>query len=136
MSGSLGRPDDGARIAALERKVAMLERRTAPASGGDFEITFSYAGALVSDTESAPKPIRRASTLTVFAVSFKTAGSTATVLEIKSAGTILDTVTIPAGVTAYRVDIMRRFIPEQPVSLRIVTAGTGATDMTANARFD
>jgi hypothetical protein len=129
-------PDDKRRIADLERRVGILERalRSTGAVPVD-ELVFSYAGALASATESPPKIIRVSGVLTVLAVAFKTAGSTDTIIEVKRNGTVKNTVTAPASTTQVVVQVAIAFTAGDVVSLNVATAGTGAADMTATARF-
>jgi hypothetical protein len=131
-------PDDRRRIADLERRVGVLERALR-ASGAVFvdELVFSYDGPLVDGTESAPKIIRTSGVLGVLAVAFKpgSAGSTDTVLDILRNGTVAVTVTIPASATQFIVPVAVAFSGGDTIALVVVTAGTGAADMTAAARF-
>jgi len=138
MTGSLARPDDGAYIADLRRRVGILERRVAPtsAAGGiNGDIIFSYAGELVSDTESPPVKVRYDGFLATLAVALGTAGSSSTTLTVKKNGTVITTVVIASGVADYVVPVGVRVYGEDRISLSTVTAGTGAAEMTATARF-
>jgi hypothetical protein len=131
-------PDDRRRIADLERRVGILERalRSTGAPIID-ELVFSYDGPLVSGTESAPKIIRVSGVLGVLAVAFKptTAGSTDTVLNVLRNGSVAVTVTIPASTTQFVVPVAVAYSAGDTVALEVATAGTGAADMTATARF-
>lgn len=136
MSGTLSRPDWAAAIKDLARRVGMLERRTTPTHDLDrsFEITFSFAGAITA-TESPPKRIWKTGWLTVLAVTMTDAGSTDTVIDIEQAGTVVDTVTVPAGVEDYDAALAVRFAANDRLRLLVATAGTGAAEMTCDARF-
>lgn len=129
-------PDDRRRIADLERRVGILERALHSSGAPTVdELVFSYAGTLASGVESPPKLVAASGVLTVLAVAFATAGSTDTTIEVKSNGAVKNTVTAPASTTEVVVQVAVAFTAGDVVSLRIDTAGTGATDMTATARF-
>lgn len=130
-------PDDPRRITDLERRVGILERAIRNTTGAPAvdELVFSYAGGLSSGTESPPKIIRVSGILTVLAVAFKTAGSTDTILEIKHNGTVGNTITVPASNTEVVVQVAVAYSAGDTVALAVNTAGTGAADMTAAARF-
>lgn len=138
MSGSLGRPDWGATIADLARRVGILERRTTPATPAVAdEIIFSFAGSLAVST-SPPTRSRRGGTLGVLAVTFAsgTAGSTDTVLLVLRNGTTVATVTVPASTEVYNANVAVAYAADtDTLALAVDTAGTGAADMTAAARF-
>lgn len=137
MPDSVLPPDVRDQLAQLEARVSGLERRIN--SGGNDrtnEITFSYAGPLVGDTESPPIRSRYSHALISVNFLFGTAGTSDTVIEVKRAEVVLETVTIPAGQRRYSamvdVDIGK---DQEDITLRIVTAGSGAADMTAQCRF-
>lgn len=136
MSGSLTRPDWAAAIKDLGRRVGMLERRTTPAQNPDrsFEITFSFAGALTV-TASPPKRLWKPGTLTAIAVALTTAGSTATVIDVERWGTVVATVTVPAGAGSHDEALSVRFTANDRLRLLVTTAGTDAAEMTCDARF-
>jgi hypothetical protein len=131
-------PDDRRRIADLERRVGILERALR-ATGAVFvdELVFSYNGPLSSGTESAPKIIRTSGVLGVLAVAFKpgAAGSTDTVLEVLRNGTVAVTITVPASTTEFVAPVAVAFSGGDTIALVVATAGAGAADMTAAARF-
>jgi hypothetical protein len=129
-------PDDRKRIADLERRVAVLERalRTTGAPAVD-ELVFSYAGPLVSGVTSPPKTIRTSGVLGVLAVAMDPAGSTDTILDVLRNGTVANTVTVPASTTQYVARVAVAYSAGDTVALTVNTAGTGAADMTAAARF-
>ena len=131
-------PDDRRRIADLERRVGILERASR-ASGAVFvdELVFSYDGPLVDGTESAPKIIRVSGVLGVLAVAFKPgmAGSTDTVLDVLRNGTVVVSVTVPAGHTAFIAPVAVAYSANDTIAVAVNTAGIGAADMTATARF-
>jgi hypothetical protein len=130
-------PDLRRVLGDLARRVGILERRVNPTAITDSgrDLVFSYAGTLTSATESPPAIVRNSLVLSVLAVAFGTAGTTATTLEVKRDGVVMATVTVPSGSTGYNADVGVAYRPEQQVSLRVATAGTGAADMTATARF-
>jgi len=131
-------PDDKKRIAALERRVGILERALGSTGAGTVdELVFSYSGALVDGTESAPKILRVSGVLAVLAVAFKptTAGSTDTILDVLRNGTVANTVTVPASTTEFVVPVAVAYSAGDTIALVVNTAGTGAADMTAAARF-
>ena len=136
MSDSLLLPALRRLFADLERRVAILERRASgtAVSAADSQIIFSYAGALTA-SESPPVLIRHNAVLSVLAVALGTAGSTSTTLAVKRNGATVATVVVPASDAEYNGDVTVGFTPEEKLSLEIVTAGTGAADMTAVARF-
>ncbi len=131
-------PDFRAMIADLRRRVDILERRTRATATTDsaWELVFSYAGSLTV-SESPPALIPRSAILNVLAVAFKTgsAGSTSTVLAVKKNATTVATVTVPASTETYNADISVSFDADDRLSIAITTVGTGAADMTAEARF-
>ena len=138
MSGTISRPDWASAISDLTRRIGVLERRVPtgpPAVDSSQEIIFSYTGTVAAST-SPPVRVWRGGNLSVVAVTFATAGSTSTVLTVNKNGTAVGTVTVPASTTLYNGDVSARFIADVDVlTLTVTTAGTGAADMTATARF-
>lgn len=138
MSVSLLTPDWGRSLAGLVRRVSILERRVSTGSGGtvdtSYEITWSFAGTITA-TEAPPKRVWKGGSLTVLAVTMKTAGSTATVLTVARNGTVVATITVPSGTTTFNGEVSARFAPDDIMTLTVTTAGTGAANMTADARF-
>lgn len=137
MSSTLTRPDWAAAIKDLARRVGMLERRTTPATAVNVvtEISFSYSGTLAAST-SPPTRLRQSGTLTTVAITLGTAGSTATTLTVERNGSTIATLTVPSATTIYDADVGVRFDADTDIlALAITTAGTGAADMTAAARF-
>jgi hypothetical protein len=138
VSVSLLTPDLRRILGDLGRRIGILERRvTAAATSVDSssEIVFSYAGALAVAT-SPPARVWRGGNLTVLAVSLRTAGSTSTVIAVKRNGTTVGTVTVPSSTTSYNGEVSARFAADSDtLTLAVTTAGTGAADMTAAARF-
>lgn len=131
-------PDDHKRIATLEQRVAVLERALHSTGAAPVdELVFSYAGTLVSGTTSPPKIIRASGVLGVLAVAFgpATAGSTDTILDVVRNGTVANTVTVPASTTEYVAQVAVAYSAGDTIALAVATAGTGAADMTATARF-
>lgn len=140
MSEKLVLPDLRNTIAELTRRIGILERRISPtatsiAAGTNGEIIFSYAGTLTGSTESPPVKLRYAGFLASLAVALAIAGSTDTTLEVKQNGAVIATVTIPASVADYVIEVGVRVAAEDRISLEVTTAGSGAADMTAAARF-
>jgi hypothetical protein len=137
MSGTITRPDWAAAIADLARRLGNLERRTTPAVlvDGGHEIVFSYAGALTAAV-SPPARVWRGGNLTVLAVTLGTAGSTSTVIDVLRNGTVVGTVTVPSSTEIYNGEVSARFIADvDTLALEITSAGTGAAELTAAARF-
>jgi len=138
MSVSLLTPDLRRILGDLARRVGILERRvTAAAASVDSssEIVFSFAGALTAAT-SPPARVWRGGNLTVLAVTFATAGSTSTVIDVLRNGTTVGTVTVPSSTEIYNGEVSARFAADvDTIALAVNTAGTGAADMTAAARF-
>lgn len=136
MSTSNTPPDPGRAVAALNRRVDILERRLR-ALEGQFkpEITFSYSGAL---TESSSPVWTRRDTgrLMSIAAHLGTAGSTDTSIDVLVNEATIATVTIPATVNSVLVPcsvIVNKDIDRlQDV---IATVGTGAQDLTVQHRF-
>ena len=129
-------PDDRRRIADLERRLGILEWALRSTGAPTVEeLVFSYAGALASGTESPPKILRQSRVLTVLAVALKTAGSTDTVLEILRNGVVANTVTVPAGWLVAALPVAVAYSAGDTIALVVATAGTGAAEMTAAARF-
>jgi hypothetical protein len=140
MSVSLLTPDLRRILAELARRVGILERRISSAAatisaGTNGEIIFSYAGTLASSTESPPVKLRYAGFLASLAVALGTDGSTDTTLEVNRNGSVIATVVVPDTVSDYVVVVGVRVNAEDRLSLTVDTAGTGAADMTAAARF-
>ena len=124
-------------LAALDRRLGLLERRVRQTSTTDTpqEIIFSYAGPL-SATVSPPARVRRGGILSVLAVTMGTAGSTDTVIDILRNGTTVATVTVPSSTESYNAQVMARYTADgDTLALEITSVGTGAADMTAEARF-
>jgi hypothetical protein len=137
VSVSLPAPDLRRILGAIERRVTILERRVDPRAAivdGSFEITFSFAGALTV-LASPPKRIWKGGNLSFLAVALGTAGSTSTVLTVKRNGTVVATVTVPSSTTAHNGEVSARFVPDDVLVVSVTTAGTGAANMTCDARF-
>lgn len=130
-------PDQARQIADLDRRLANLERRIRSAGAAidnSFEIVFSYAAALTASA-SPPVRVRRAGNLAVLAFTFDTPGSTDTTVDVIRNGNVAATVVVPDSVETYNGLIGIRYDADDQLSLEITTAGTGASDMTAGARF-
>jgi hypothetical protein len=138
MSVSLLPPDLRRILGDLANRIGILERRVTTAAtsvDSSHYIGFSYAGVLAAST-SPPTRVWRGGNLTVLAVSLGTAGSTSTVIAVKRNGTTVGTVTVPSGAVIYNGEVSARFAADSDLlTLQITTAGTGAADMTAAARF-
>ena len=138
MSEKLLSPDVRRMFGDLARRVGILERRvTSPAAAIDdsAEIIFSFAEAIEATT-SPPTRVWRGGNLTALAITFETAGSTSTVIDVLRNGTSVGTVTVPSSTTVYNGDVFARFVADvDTLALEITTAGTGAENMTAAARF-
>jgi hypothetical protein len=138
MTVSLFTPDLRRILDDLARRIGILERRVFAANTGEgsaAEIVFSYAGGL-TETVSPPVRVRQGGNLAVLAVSFGTAGSTDTIINVLRNGTVAGTVTVPDGVEIYNGEVPVRFAADSDtLSLEITTAGLGTADMTAAARF-
>lgn len=139
MSEKLLAPDLRRIIEGLTRRVAILERRITTSAATDAvpndDIIFCYTGTLASASESPPVKLRYSGILSILAVGLATAGSTSTTLEVKRNGTVVATVVIPSGSADYGAHIGARFEAEDRLTVRLASAGTGAADMTATARF-
>lgn len=130
-------PDFRRMIDNLRQRVERLERRqrTTAETDSSHEIIFSYAGPLTA-TESPPVRVRRGGSLSVLAVTMATAGSTGTVIDVLRNGAVAATVTVPASTETYNAAVGARFVADIDVlSLEITSVGTGAAEMTAEARF-
>jgi hypothetical protein len=138
MSVSLLTPDLRRILGDLGRRVGILERRVTSAAAtvdDSHEIIFSYAGVL-TETASPPARVWRGGNLTVLAVTLGTAGSTATIIDVLRNGTVVGTVTVPSSTEVYNGEVSARFVADSDTfALEIATAGTGAAEMTAAARF-
>lgn len=139
MSVSLLPPDLRRVFTDLQRRVGILERRvglssTATNTPANNDIIFSYAGALAA-SESPPVKLRYGGFLATLAVALGTAGSSDTTLEVKRNGATVATVVVPSSSADYSATVGARVAGEDRISVEIVTAGTGAADMTAAARF-
>jgi hypothetical protein len=140
MSTSLLTPDLRRILGDLGRRVGILERRVSTAAASvdsSQEIIFSYAGSLAAST-SPPVRIWRGGNLSVVAVTFAPggAGSTDTIIDVLRNGTAIGIVTVPGSTEIYNAEITARFVADvDTLALQVTTAGTGAADMTATARF-
>lgn len=138
MSVSLLAPELRRLFVDVHRRLGILERRVSSRAASvdeSHEIVFSYAGTLAATT-SPPARVWRGGNLTVLAITFGTAGSTATVIDVQRNGTTVATVTVPSSTTIYNAEVFARYVADvDTLSLEVVTAGTGAADMTAVARF-
>lgn len=138
MSEKLLSPDVRRMLADYARRIAILERRitTRTAATEAIEtLIFSYADALAAST-SPPVRVRTGGILTILAVTLGAAGTTDTVIDVERNGTTVATVTVPDGVTIYNGEVSARFAADSDVlTLTIATAGSGAANMTAEARF-
>lgn len=138
MSTSLLSPDLRRALADLASRIGVLERRVTSAAAAvdnSHEIIFSYAGALTA-AASPPARVWRGGNLTVLAVTFATAGSTSTIIDVLRNGITVGTVTVPSSTEAYNGEVSARFVADvDTLALEVTTAGTGAADMTAAARF-
>jgi uncharacterized protein YjdB len=123
-------------LADIQGRLGILERRiTSPASvDNSYEITFSFAGTITA-VASPPKRVWKGGDLNVLAVTMGTAGSTSTVLTVERNGTVIATVTVPASTETYNGEVSARFAPDDILVVSVTTAGTGAAEMTADARF-
>lgn len=138
MSAKLLAPDIRRIIEDFGRRIAILERRITgePAAIDDsHSIIFSHSGTVLAST-SPPARVWKGGNLTVLAVTFGTAGSTDTVIAVERNGTTVATVTVPASTEAYNGTVSARYVADvDTLSLTVTSAGTGAADMTAEARF-
>jgi hypothetical protein len=138
MSVSLLTPDLRRILGDLGRRVGILERRVTSAAAAvddSHEIIFSYAGELAASV-SPPARVWRGGNLTVLAVTLGTAGSTDTIIDVLRNGTVVGTVTVPDSVEIFNGEVSARFAADSDtLTVEITTAGTGAADMTAAARF-
>lgn len=141
MSVTLLPPDVRRILTDLTRRIGILERRisgaatSATGSPANSDLIFSYVGPLVDATESPPVKLRYGGFLASLAVALGTDGSTDTTLEVNRNGSVIATVTVPSGSSDYVPEIGVRVNAEDRLSLTVATAGTGAADMTAAARF-
>jgi hypothetical protein len=132
-------PDIRRMIGELGRRVGILERRvtgggTATGTPPNNDIIFSYAGTLAA-AESPPAKLRYGGFLATLSVALGTAGSSSTTLEVKRNGTTVATVVVPSSSADYGATVGARVSPEDRITVEITSAGTGAADMTAAARF-
>lgn len=138
MPTTLNLPDLRNILKGLDRRIGVLERRTRPATPVADEsssIIFSLPGAFSVST-SPPIRIWKGGSLKVLAVTLGTAGSTSTVLDVQRNGSTVATVTVPASTTSYNGDVSARFDADSDtLTIAVTTVGTGAADMTAEARF-
>jgi hypothetical protein len=137
MPPTLQLPDLRRILGGLERRVGILERRINPQAseaGSNADIIFSHAGALMA-YESPPVKVRYSGSISVLAVALGTAGSSNTVLQIMKNGSVAASVTVPSGSSDYVPNVGVRVNGEDRISLKIDTAGTGAANLTAMARF-
>lgn len=138
MSSTLTLPDLRRAIGDLARRIGILERRVStvtPHVADVTEIIFSFAGDLTATT-SPPIRVPQAGILGELAVTLGTAGSSTTTILVERNGTTVGTVAVLSGVTAYDGPINARFAADSDVlTLTVSSAGTGAADMTAAARF-
>lgn len=135
MSQALSRPSIMGDIAGLDRRVGNLERRTTPAGAQQpVTIMFSYAGPLTA-TVSPPTRVQSRGTLTELAVTLGTAGSTDTLIVVGKNGTDAAIITVPAGATTFDAPVGVYYGASDILVVAIASPGTGAANMTAEARF-
>jgi hypothetical protein len=136
VSQSLLRPDLKADIADLARRLDRLERRTTPETPTvpGATIMFSYAGVLIAET-SPPARVRHGGTLVELAITLLTAGATDTVLIVGKNETMAAMIAVPAGVTTFDGPVNVHYDAGDQITVAIAVPGTGAADMTAEARF-
>jgi hypothetical protein len=132
-------PDIRRMIDDLKRRVGILERRvtgggTATGTPANDDLIFSYPGTLAA-AESPPAKLRYGGFLATLSVALGTAGSSATTLVVERNGTTVATIVVPSGFADYGATVGARVFPEDRITVEVVTAGTGAADMTAAARF-
>ena len=128
-------PDDHRRLADLESRIAILERKLGSTGAAAVdELVFSFPGALTV-IESPEKFLAASCVLTTLAVVMKPAGSTSTSIAIKRNGATKATVTVPASTTKIVLQVAVAFTAGDVVSLEPTSVGTGAANMTATARF-
>ena len=137
MSATLLTPELRRVLGDLALRLGILERRVtgrASSTVDSFEITFSFAGTITA-TASPPKRVWHGGNLTVLAVALGTAGSTSTVLTVKRNGSVVATITVPSSATAHDGQVFARFADDDVLVVTVTTAGTGAANMTCDARF-
>jgi hypothetical protein len=136
MSVSLFTADLRRVLSDIQSRIGILERRITSSASVDtsYEITFSFAGTITA-IASPPKRVWKGGDLGVLAVTMDTAGSTATIIDIERNGTVVATVTVPSSTEVYNGEVSARFAPDDILGVSVTTAGTGAADMTCDARF-
>lgn len=99
------------------------------------EIPISHAGALTSNVSTPYTPWSDATLIEVM-VSLGTTASTDTILTVYQNGSSIGTVTIPAGQDTASGDFNDGFTANvDKLTVQVTTIGTGAADLTAQARF-
>jgi hypothetical protein len=120
-----------------QHKLALLDDRDRQLEDNILrpEITASYPGAITASI-SPPWQSKRGKTLVEFHVLLNTAGSGNTVIELQKNGTAVSTLTLGSSVTDKRVSLNVPWLNYKDVlNFEITTAGSGAEDLTAIARF-
>lgn len=131
-------------LASLERRVSSLERRLAWNQGDRptvadqvIEKEFTPAGSLVAVT-----PVGRRyypwTTVTLYEVlvSLDTAGSTTTTVKVYVSGGLQGTINLASGVHVAKLAFDNVLQPDADyVQVEVSTAGTGAKDLTVQARM-
>lgn len=131
--GGIQRPDQVKAVASMHTRLRDMERATSPATRPVEEerAVFSYPDALVVGI--SPKyPVRRGGQLVQVSVDLVTAGSTSTTLKVyRNGAQIGSTITVLAGVTELSPYLGElRIAANDRLQTEVVTAGTGAADLT------
>lgn len=141
MTASLDSPTLGRALRALERRVRDLERAlttrlptTTPKSQRQ-EAVFSYAGTLTVATSPRWYP-RTTARLTQVVASLATAGTSDTVVTVYVNGTSVGTLTLRSGVTKASGSFTSALTADTDhLRVGVTTVGTGAADLTVQARL-
>lgn len=134
-------PDIGGHIAGLERRIELLERpirRQAtgrPIPAEPLEAVFSHAGTPTSAASPRWYPRRTARLYTVV-VSLATAGTSNTVVTVYVNGGSQGTVTLASGVNRASAAFNNVLVADTDwLTVAVTTVGTGAKDITVQARL-
>ena len=137
MTRTLQLPDVRVLLRNLERRLSILERRIREQQGAAFndETVFSLPEAVAAST--SPKAYLRADCRMVNVVaSLGTAGSSTTTVQVKKNGSTVVTLTLAASATFTRTRANVGFIEDTDyITVTVSAAGTGAKDLTVQARF-
>lgn len=118
------------RLDILERRLRALEVAYEP------ELPFVQSGAVTAG-ESPPWVRRKGGKLVEVVALLGTAGTSATVIEVRKNGAAIGTITMPAGEIQRHLTLAERAAPDADrFTAAVTTAGSSAMDLTVATRWD